>query len=657
MTMSSEKADAKQQLALLQEQVAAGMLGTAAYLRMSSDIMKESCCGITHMLSHTEDVVLQGSTCAHEDSTKDAETTSPLDTTLESIDEGSEADTEDADGEDAAPVDLEEEKAIAARAAAASAFIQRFRPSGAACARKRKKPAPPAGARPSKMKQGSRRNDVSTATLRKRPSEFPNEGLEVRSGQLFCTNCNENTCSAVDSIKKHCKSDKHRKGKEDKEKHSANLTQIQAALEDFVDNCAMEGEDAGNVVKVCEKTQLYRAETLEEFLKAGVAVDKIDRLREYLERHAGHRLTTSGHLKKDYLGPLALKEMALIRKELKGQLVHVAWYDDETTHDGESFCSIARVVTDDLDILLRAVRVKWFSSTLNANEISSVRMSVITEDAQLPLMDSVAFMHDSVAANIASFRDTVGILCPYADDEPCAPHTGNHVGEAINHSTLDDYMALYNQAMAHSNYAKIYWRECCIGKVERKCKTRWWPEHEVHGALLDNLENGNLLQWAEALIKNEQCEKTAGKMKEFLVSPRKFTLLWLELAVAVHCGGQLMAGFTTLEGDGFEYLTAYDTLMDLGVTLKTPISKALQDEIRKIAAQAPSSPASQVPVAAPPPTVEGTKTDDRLRAMLSCAIKDMNVSILSPFWDWDSPPEKETLTLTPTSTLTNLFEH
>ena len=118
-----------------------------------------------------------------------------------------------------------------------------------------------------------------------------------------------------------------------------------------------------------------------------------------------------------------------------------------------------------------------------------------------------------------------------------------------------------------------------------------------------------------------------------------------------------MAGFTTLEGDGFEYLTAYDTLMDLGVTLKTPISKALQDEIRKIAAQAPSSPASQVPVAAPPPTVEGTKTDDRLRAMLSCAIKDMNVSILSPFWDWDSPPEKETLTLTPTSTLTNLFEH
>ena len=104
------------------------------------------------------------------------------------------------------------------------------------------------------MKQGSCKNDVSTATLHKCPNEFPNTGLEVHSGQLFCTNCNKNTCSAIDSIKKHCKSEKHRKGKEDKEKHSANLAQIQATLEDFVDTYAMEGEGASNVMKVCEQT-------------------------------------------------------------------------------------------------------------------------------------------------------------------------------------------------------------------------------------------------------------------------------------------------------------------------------------------------------------------------------------------------------------------
>ena len=86
--------------------------------------MKESCCGITHMMSHTKDVALQGSTCTHEDNTKDAVAMPALDTTSQSIDEGSEADTEDADGEDVAPIGLEEEKVIDACTAAASTFIQ-----------------------------------------------------------------------------------------------------------------------------------------------------------------------------------------------------------------------------------------------------------------------------------------------------------------------------------------------------------------------------------------------------------------------------------------------------------------------------------------------------------------------------------------------------
>ena len=56
--------------------------------------------------------------------------------------------------------------------------------------------------------------------------------------------------------------------------------------------------------------QLFRAETPEEHLKAGIEVGKIDKMRPWLERRCCMSLTRSDHLMEQYLGPLRKKHNA-----------------------------------------------------------------------------------------------------------------------------------------------------------------------------------------------------------------------------------------------------------------------------------------------------------------------------------------------------------
>eukprot|EP00966_Prymnesium_polylepis_P007330 168488-Prymnesium_polylepis.1 len=61
------------------------------------------------------------------------------------------------------------------------------------------------------------------------------------------------------------------------------------------------------------------------------------------------------------------------------------------------------------------------------------------------------------------------------------------------------------------------------------------------------------------MIEQGICEKTAPRMRAFLLHPTKVKLFCLELTVVVHTGKSLKARNTALEGDTFEYITGYDT--------------------------------------------------------------------------------------------------
>jgi hypothetical protein len=185
-------------------------------------------------------------------------------------------------------------------------------PKAAEIAKKRKVPTsqPPIGKRNSKKKNGSRATDVNGQTLRGRPALHPGEGFEVRSNQLFCTNCSENIGSGNAAIRVHKASKKHKDSKVDTTKDKHNAVEIKKAIEDFQGEVGEE-EDGARVcgmVGVSEETQIFRAEALEQFISAGIEVSKLGKLRPWLETNCGHRLTQPDKLMCDHLSPLKIKE-------------------------------------------------------------------------------------------------------------------------------------------------------------------------------------------------------------------------------------------------------------------------------------------------------------------------------------------------------------
>ena len=68
-------------------------------------------------------------------------------------------------------------------------------------------------------------------------------------------------------------------------------------------------------------------------------------------------------------------------------------------------------------------------------------------------------MSDCVAANIASFRDSLAMPFQHSDHNGCLPHTGSHVGEHLETPHVDEFMGYYNLCVGQSNYAKVIFAE------------------------------------------------------------------------------------------------------------------------------------------------------------------------------------------------------
>ena len=95
--------------------------------------------------------------------------------------------------------------------------------------------------------------------------------------------------------------------------------------------------------------QAYRQQVVEEFLKAGIPISKIDKLRSLLEKN-GHRLTSSSNLAQ-YITLIFKQEVDTIKKELslpgQGDMTRdVSVIFDGSTRQGEAIAIIVRFIDD-----------------------------------------------------------------------------------------------------------------------------------------------------------------------------------------------------------------------------------------------------------------------------------------------------------------------
>ena len=254
-------------------------------------------------------------------------------------------------------------------------------------------------------------------------------------------------------------------------------------------------------------------------------------------------------------------------------------------------------------------------------------------------------MSDCVSANLKSFRETLAGMFPFSNHNGCLPHTGSHVGENLQTPNLDEFMIIYNAIVGTSNYAVVLFCEITGHTAKKRSETRWFSVNDVQElSLLPNALNGKLLIWADKLIAHGLCDKNAPKLRQFLLNPTKLKLFKLELLVAVHIGKGLKARTTKLEGDSFEIITGYDTILHMGEAMKDPITPELSKELDNLAKDLASTPA---PLFAPAPREHAQPTEpeptepnvvDILASLSPAVFKTVNVSTDAQLWEWSGTP-------------------
>ena len=290
--------------------------------------------------------------------------------------------------------------------------------------------------------------------------------------------------------------------------------------------------------------------------------------------------------------------------------------------------------------MLRLVKLAFLGGSINNTQISAILMDTICQHMRVNTSNVLAFMHDSASANLLSYNDKLKHVFMYSNDNTCMPHTDNHVGEAFATLVLDEYMHLYNMAVSKKASASLRLFAQICGKMPKQAgATRWWSSNDVQElSLLPNLLNGNLRKWAETMIEDGICPSIAPKMLTFLDHKGKVNRLTIELITVVHLGKHLKAGGTALEGDGFEYLTAYYTLIGMGEHLKSSMSSLefMSEMVQVVEANGDTADAS---LFCERNRVRVSSAAEILRSLTN--IQGVMVSINSDWWDWDGeePPQ------------------
>ena len=112
----------------------------------------------------------------------------------------------------------------------------------------------------------------------------------------------------------------------------------------------------------------FRVQAVEDFLKAGVSLYKIDKLRDLRER-GGKSLTDSSHLRQHI--PLILKqETERLKEEIATRDLGLIF--DGSTRLGEAIVIIVRFVSDSWFIVQRLIRLDICAKSVNTLDLAHV---------------------------------------------------------------------------------------------------------------------------------------------------------------------------------------------------------------------------------------------------------------------------------------------
>lgn len=379
--------------------------------------------------------------------------------------------------------------------------------------------------------------------------------------ELRCDVCHRTLKAKKSNVDEHMQSAKHK---------NAMVTQLKNIIEDsasrdFIKEYFERTHAKGETIDM--DTLKFRFETTENFLATGIAINKIDALRPYLEKHSGHALTTSSHLR-ELIPPLLEKEIDTIMKECKNNEIVVIF--DGTTKVDEVFAIIFRWVTLDLKIVERLVEMGKYQHGFNHEELAGAVLKILAkynidfgqrEHGRITRNSQVlAFQRDRCSVNSAAItilnRNLVG-----SKDMECLSHTIQHCGDHLAVPILlrvkQDLCALIKE----SYHTQVHFLTTIGFQFRHPGNTRWFGTYEVYVVIKENFDSFFL--FVTTAVGDGEVDEDGvriGRLTVTVTNAESRSWLKLEAFVSVIVMKPLVEATYILEGKGPCAIIAYDII-------------------------------------------------------------------------------------------------
>ena len=395
--------------------------------------------------------------------------------------------------------------------------------------------------------------------------QFPDQHFSVMLGKLFCDACRENLSLKKSVLTQHIKSAKHATGLKNLASKCIRQKNISDMLKDYDKDVHPVGENLPDAVRI------NRVMVVRSFMKAGIALEKVDCFRGFLEGNA-YRLTGSQHLR-ELIPFIHHQEVTKVKNDINGKCVSVIF--DGTTHVCEAMVIVIRFIDDEWCIQQRVARLMLLAKSMVGEEVARQLIVCLSTELGITSNDLIASMHDRASVNNVAVQ-TLKIVFPLMFDIGCFSHTLDHVGEKLKTPILDKFVSGWINIFSRSPKTKLAWKTRTGLPVPSYSTTRWWSKwevikhmHDAFGDVKSFLEDGNLPPSRIQLL-------------EILNDPPSNRKLKMELAITVDAGEPFVKETYHMEGDGPLVFSAYEEISTLRSTTSNPFYpnvRAVADEL------------------------------------------------------------------------------
>ena len=340
---------------------------------------------------------------------------------------------------------------------------------------------------------GSHKTAETKVSLQKRVDGLPDNSLIVvntpNGKKLFCRCCPKELENILGTIKTHIGSKAHK----DKLVRWIEKNKSDTEVKEFLEQYFAEHPEE-KTASVSTEVQHYRWRVVEACLYAGIPMEKIDHLRELLER-GGTELTASNNLKA-MVPKIERFELERLRKELEGQRVCVIF--DGTTRLGECIAVLLRwCPVGFTKIEQRLVALRTTKTHMNGDELGALINTIIGTTCRVQTVDVVCGSRDSCSTNGKAMRNLEPM---YINMEAilCISHTLSHCGEHVDLPVLNEWMTPWLGLVQNHPSARSIWKDKLGGAMKGYSTIRWCSRDECSNEIAKNF--GMLPDFVDTLL-------------------------------------------------------------------------------------------------------------------------------------------------------------